>query len=126
MPSIRTQLFGLALGRLALGAVLVAKPASQLGATWVGDADAARPTSWMLLRAVGARDIALALGTLGAQRTGSPLKPWLLGATFADATDLVSTFVAGKSVPPKGRAAIAALAGGAIVQQTMLTRRVEA
>lgn len=125
MPSMRTQLFGLALGRLAIGAALVAKPQSQLGASWVGDAEAAKPTSAMLFRSVGARDIALALGTLGAHRTGSPLKPWLLGATLADATDLVGAFVAGKAVPVKGRVAIAVLAGGAIVQQLMIVRTVE-
>jgi hypothetical protein len=125
MPSVRTQLLGLALGRLAIGAALIAKPTSQIGSSWVGDADAARPTSAMLFRSIGARDVALALGTLGAQRTGSPLKPWLLGATFADAADLVATFAAGKAVPAKGRVAIAALAGGAIVQQLMIARTVE-
>lgn len=124
--SIRNQLLGLALGRLALGALLVAKPQGQIGQSWVGDDDAARPTSAVLFRAVGARDMALALGTLGAFRQGTPLKPWLLGATLADTADLVSTFAAGKAVPAKGRAAIALLAGGAIVQQLALTRRVEA
>jgi hypothetical protein len=123
--STRTQLLGLALGRLAIGAALVAKPQSRLGASWVGDADAARPTSHLLFRAVGARDMALALGTLGAFRQGTPLKPWLLGATLADTADLVSTFAAGKSVPVAGRVAIVALAGGAIVQQLALTRSVE-
>jgi len=124
--STRTQLLGLALGRLAIGAALVAKPQSPIGSSWVGDADAAKPTSHMLFRAVGARDMALALGTLGAFRQGTPLKPWLLGATLADTADLVSTLAAGRAVPRVGRVAVAAMAGGAIVQQLLLTRRVEA
>lgn len=70
--------------------------------------------------------MALGLGTLAAQRSGSPLKPWLLGATLADTVDLVATFAAGKAVPKQGKAAIALLAGGAIVQQLALAHSVEA
>src|SRR5215212_8625227 len=109
----RAMLTSLAAGRLAIGALLVAKPQGPVGTGWIGE-DAKRPTA------------ALALGTLGAQRTGSPLKPWLLGATLADAVDLVATFAAGSAVPKQGKALIALLAGGAIVQQLVLTRSVEA
>jgi len=116
----------LAAGRLAIGAALVAKPQSQVGAGWVGDEEATRPATALLFRSVGARDMALALGTLGAQRSGSPLKPWLLGATLADAVDLFATFAAGRAIPAKGKVAIALLAGGAIAQQLALSRRVEA
>jgi len=122
----RTMLTTLAAGRLVIGAALVAKPQSQVGAGWVGDEEAARPATALLFRSVGARDMALALGTLGAQRSGSPLKPWLLGATLADAVDLFATFAAGRAIPAKGKAAIALLAGGAIAQQLALLRRVEA
>ena len=114
----------LAAGRLAIGALLVAKPQGPAGTGWIGE-DAKRPTSAVPFRAVGARDMALALGTLGAQRTGSPLKPWLLAATLADAVDLVATFAAGNAVPKAGKATIALLAGGAIVQQLALVRSVE-
>jgi hypothetical protein len=121
----RTMLTALAAGRLAIGALLVAKPHSQVGTGWIGE-DAKRPSAAVPFRAVGARDMALALGTLGAQPTGSPLKPWLLAATLADATDLVATFAAGRAVPKAGKAMIALLAGGAIVQQLALARSVEA
>ncbi|HEX7291086.1 MAG TPA: hypothetical protein VF250_08180 [Conexibacter sp.] len=121
----RTMLTTLAAGRLAIGALLVAKPQGPAGTGWIGE-DAKRPTTAVPFRAVGARDMALALGTLGAQRSGSPLKPWLLAATLADTVDLVSTFAAGRAVPKAGKAAIALLAGGAIVQQLALTRSVEA
>jgi hypothetical protein len=123
--SSRTTLTTLAAGRLAIGALLVAKPQGPAGTGWIGE-DAKRPTSAVPFRAVGARDMALALGTLGAQRTGSPLKPWLLAATLADTVDLVATFAAGRAVPKAGKAMIALLAGGAIVQQLALTRSVEA
>jgi hypothetical protein len=121
----RTMLMGLVAGRLAIGAWLVAKPQSQVGTGWIGE-DAKRDSVAVAFRAVGARDMALALGTLGAQRSGSALKPWLLAATLADATDLVSTFAAGRAVPKSSKALIGLLAGGAIVQQLALTRSVEA
>jgi hypothetical protein len=121
----RTMLTTLVAGRLAIGALLVAKPQGPVGAGWIGE-EAERPTTALLFRSVGARDMALALGTLAAQRNGSPLKPWLLGATLADTVDLVATFAAGRAVPKAGKAAIALLAGGAIAQQLALTRTVEA
>ena len=121
----RTMLTALAVGRLSLGALLVAKPQGLVGSGWIGE-DAKRPTAALAFRSIGARDVALALGTLGAQRSGSPLKPWLLGATLADTVDLVATFAAGRAVPKAGKAAILLLAGGAIVQQLALTRSVEA
>jgi hypothetical protein len=122
----RTLLTTLAVGRLAIGAALVAKPQSQVGAGWVGGEEAKRPSTGLLFRSVGARDMALALGTLAAQRSGSPLKPWLLGATLADGVDLVATLTAGKAIPRAGKAAIVLLAGGAIVQQLAIARSVEA
>lgn len=121
----RATLTTLAVGRLAIGALLVAKPQSQVGTGWIGD-DAKRDSVAVAFRAVGARDMALALGTLATHRSGGPLKPWLLAATLADATDLVATFAAGKAVPTSSKAMIALLAGGAIVQQLALSRTVEA
>jgi len=119
------MLIGLVGGRLALGAWLVVKPQSLVGTGWIGE-DAKRESVAVPLRAVGARDVALALGTLSAQRTGGPLKPWLIAATLADATDLFATFAAGRAVPKASKALIGLLAGGAIVQQLALARSVEA
>jgi hypothetical protein len=123
--STRTVLTTLALGRLAIGAALTAKPASEVGAGWVGTDEANRPTTGLLFRSVGARDMALALGTLGAMREGGKLRPWLLGATLADVVDLAATLGAGKAIPARGKASIVALAGGAIVAQLALSRSVE-
>lgn len=123
--NVRAALTALAAGRLAIGAGLVGKPHSQLGTAWIGE-DAKRPTAAVALRAVGARDVALALGTLVAQRSGGPLRPWLLCASLADATDLAATFAAGKAVSARSKALIGLLAGGAIAQQLALARRVEA
>lgn len=121
--STRTRIVGLALGRLAIGAALVASP-RLLGEGWIGE-DARRPAGSLLLRAVGARDAALALGTLAALRSGGALKPWLIGASLADATDLLATLGAGKGLPMQARASIVPLAGGALVTQLAIARRAE-
>lgn len=123
--SPRTILTSIALGRLAIGAVLTAKPSSEVGAGWVGSAEAQRPTTSLLFRSVGARDMALALGTLGAMREGSRLRPWLLGATLADVVDLTATLGAGKAIPARGKASIVLLAGGAIAAQLALSRTLD-
>jgi hypothetical protein len=123
--SPRALLTSLAVGRLAIGAALTAKPASQAGAGWIGAEEAQRPAAGLLFRSVGARDMALALGTLGAMREGGRLRPWLLAATLADVVDLAATFAAGKTIPAKGRATIALFAGGAIAGQLALTRQLD-
>lgn len=121
----RTIAASVAIGRLAIGAALTAKPASEAGAGWVGTEEAQRPVTKLLFRSVGARDMALGLGTLGALRNGGALKPWLLGATLADITDLSATVASGGAIPAKGRVALVLLAGGAIVAQLAVSRSVE-
>jgi hypothetical protein len=121
----RTLLAATALGRLAIGAGLTSAPAKTFGPGWLGATEAQRPPSALLFRSVGARDMALALGTLGALRQGGALRPWLLGATLADAVDLVATFAAGRAVPARGRLVVALLAGGAVATQLKLARRLD-
>lgn len=122
----RTLIAGLALGRLAIGAALAAKPEGAFGAGWVGERTARKPAPTLLLRAVGARDAAVALGTLATLRVGGPLRPWLLAATLADVTDLLATFAAGDAVPVQGRVGVGVLAAGAAGAQLALVPRVTA
>lgn len=120
----RTLVAGIALGRLALGAALVAAPKKVVGPGWIG-AEAERPAAGVLLRAVGARDIALALGTLAALKQGSSLKPWVVGASIADGTDFFGTLAAGSAIPMQGRAGVGALAGGALGLQLGLLKALD-
>jgi hypothetical protein len=118
----RTAITGIALGRVKLGALMMIAPDKVVGAGWIGSAEASRPTSSLMIRAVGGRDVALGLGTLLALRQGASLKPWLIGASIADATDVVATALAGKAVPAQGKIAVLALGGGALVSQLALLR----
>lgn len=121
----RTIAAGVAIGRLAIGAALTAKPASEAGAGWVGTDEAQRPVTKLLFRSVGARDMALGLGTLAALRDGGKLRPWLLGATLADVADLLGTVGSGNAIPMKGRVSLVLLAGGAIVTQLAVSRSLD-
>lgn len=123
--SPRTLVTGIALGRLVFGVALVAAPRTAVGQGWIG-AEAQRPAAGVLLRAVGARDIALAVGTLIALKQGSSLKPWVLGGAIADGTDFVATLTAGQGIPLQGRASVGAIAGGALGAQLGLLKKLDA
>jgi hypothetical protein len=122
--SPRTLVTGIALGRLAIGAALVAAPRGPFGTGWIG-AEAERPAAGVLLRAVGARDVAIALGTLISLQRGTSLKPWVLGAAIADGTDFVGTLAAGQGIPMAGRVGVGAIAGGALGMQLGLLKALD-
>ncbi|MBB4661440.1 hypothetical protein [Conexibacter arvalis] len=121
--SPRTLVAGIALGRLALGAALLAAPRKVVGPGWIGG-EAERPAAGVLLRAVGARDLALAVGTLAALKQGSSLSPWIVGGALADGADFAATLAAGQAIPTQGRASVGLLAGGAFGAQLGLLRAV--
>jgi hypothetical protein len=101
------------LGRLAIGAGLIAAPGAVAGG-WVGGV-ADKREGQALAIAVGARDVALALGALRAIGAGHGAGGWLRGAMLADAADLVATLRARDALPPLAVPAVAALAGGSVV-----------
>jgi hypothetical protein len=109
----RALLTQLSLGRIALGATLIARPELATG-RWVGR-DGSRPGGQVLARGLGARDAALGAGTLTALRGGGPTTPWILGGLFSDATDLLATHTARERLPRGAAAMIYVLAGGALV-----------
>jgi hypothetical protein len=111
----RDLLTQLSMGRIAIGAVLMARPELVTG-PWLGK-DGRRPAVQMLGRAFGARDAVLGAGTLAAMRGGggAALRPWLLGGLAADAVDLTATHLARHDLPRHAAPLIYALAGGALV-----------
>jgi len=99
-----------ATARLLIGGGFLVAPGLAMR-PWIGDA-AAHPSARLLARAVGARDVALALGTLGAARRGA-LRPWLAAALLADATDLALTVAQRDRLPARGRL-VSAIAGAGV------------
>ncbi|MDQ6744461.1 MAG: hypothetical protein M3Z27_00335 [Actinomycetota bacterium] len=99
-----------ALGRILIGAGLLAKP-ELFTLSWIGS-DAKRAGPKVLSRALGARDLVLGAGTISSE--DRELQGWLLAATAADATDLLATVLAGEGVPLRGRVMVGGTAlGGA-------------
>ena len=110
-------------GRMAIGAALVLAP-RLAGPMWIGrDADSRAVN--VLARGLGARDVALGLGTAVALDRGAPVRGWLEGAALADGVDLVSTLLAGDSIPAGKRRAVLLIAGASLIACAALARVVD-
>ena len=118
----RSVALTLALGRAALGAVLLVSPA-RINTGWVGS-DAGRPGARVLGRAVGARDRARGLGAALALRGRAPARLWLLAGLVADLGDLGSTVGERSAMPRNGVLGVGALAGGSALLGGWLAQRV--
>jgi hypothetical protein len=110
-------------GRMAIGAALVVAP-RLAGPMWIGD-DASSRAVKLLARALGARDVALGLGTAVALDQGKPVRGWLEGAALADAVDLVATFAAGDSIPRGARRTVMLIAAASLATCVALSRALD-
>ncbi len=102
---------GFALGRIGFGLGLLAAP-ERVAAGWLGP-DADRPGARVAIRALGARDIALAGGAALSAQKGGATRPWLVGCAACDICDLAATLAAGDALSARGRWGTVALAGAA-------------
>lgn len=111
MSRTRTLTALFALGRLAVGAALVASP-DRVASGWLGE-DAGRPPVKIVIRALGARDVALSAGTLATLGDRDALRLWVAGAIVSDVCDVASTIVTpDTALPRNARWATIALGGG--------------
>jgi hypothetical protein len=108
---------------MAIGAALVVAP-RLAGPMWIGD-DANSRAVKLLARALGARDVALGLGTAVALDRGKPVRGWLEGAALADAVDLVATFAAGDSIPRGARRTVMLIAAASLATCAALARALD-
>jgi ribulose kinase len=113
---------GHAAGRAALGAALAVAP-GLVARAWVGR-DAPATGTRVITTAMGARDVGIGLGALGAIRAGRGTRPWLLAGVLADVADLVATVRARDELPPVGVAGVSALAAGSAAVGLWLAREV--
>jgi hypothetical protein len=60
---------------------------------------------------MGARDLALGLGTVRAVTQGHGAAPWVAAGVLADATDFLATWHARSHIPALGAAGVILLAG---------------
>ncbi len=100
MDGPRTLAYALSASRVVYGVAVLTRP-TRNGPSWIGPRAARRPASQVLTRAVGARDLALAGGTVAALRAGrnGEAARWMAAHAVADATDLTATAAARGRLP---------------------------
>jgi hypothetical protein len=101
----------LSLGRIVLGVAAVLAPNRFARALTAERNEGVAAT--FATRGLGARDVALGLGTLRALEGEGPVRPWLEAQALADASDTVSYLGGFKDLPPLRRLLGLAAAAGA-------------
>jgi hypothetical protein len=104
---------GYAAARIAIGVVATAYP-EKIGRTWIGEAADSPPTK-VILRGLGARDIALGAGTVEATTGSGDAAVWLGCSAMSDLCDLSATLIGRNSLPKNGVLITSALAGAGAV-----------
>jgi hypothetical protein len=88
---------GLAINRLLIGSLLTLFP-TRTARGWIAR-HSRNEGARLFARALGARDVGLAVGMLGALREGTPARPWAQAAVLADGVDFGATFAARHALP---------------------------
>jgi hypothetical protein len=121
----RDRARSLAFGRIALGAALLAAP-RLVGGPWIGFDAASGRGARVVLRALGARDVALGFGLKASLDRDAPTRGWLEAGVVADGADLAVTLSAGEDLPLRGRILVGTLAGSGLALGAWLARSAEA
>lgn len=89
-----------ATARIGIGVIATAYP-EKIGRTWIGP-NAESPNTKVILRGLGARDLALGAGTIDATLRNEGVATWLATSALADFGDLSATLVGREALPKKG------------------------
>jgi hypothetical protein len=122
-PSPRSVAAAVAAGRIGLGAALVLAP-GRMGAAWTGR-DGGRPAARVLAAGLGARDLAIGVGTAWGLVQGFGAGPWLWAGALTDAADCVAMLRARGSLPALRVAGAAAFAAGGALTGIWLARELD-
>ena len=109
--------------RMAYGAALAVAPAAT-GSKWIGG-DGARPATAAVLRALGAREVAIHAGAVAAALRDEPLRPWFLASMAGDCVDVVATAGAAGHVPDAAPLKTFAVAGGSALLSALLLTAID-
>lgn len=101
----------LGLGRVVLGGAAMIAP-RLFTRVWTGETEGST-TLPMAVRGLGARDVAIGVGTVVALENDGPVAPWLEAGAVADATDAFSTLTSWRRLPAFRRLGLLALEAGA-------------
>lgn len=107
---LATALF--ALSRVGFGVGLMARP-ERVASGWIGS-DAEREPVKLVVRGLGARDVALSAGTLASLGHEDRLAPWIAAAIACDLSDIAATLATpADALPGNARWGTVGLAGAA-------------
>lgn len=112
----------LARARMSIGVAAVAAPGFGARALSGRTESGIEP---VLTRMLGARDLALGMGTVIALDRGAPVRGWLEASAMADTADCVSSLLARSRMSPRAYAATVALASGSALLGVFLARRLD-
>lgn len=118
-----TLALSVARGRVAIGAAAVVSP--RLAARVLGGRAGSDGIAPLLARMLGARDVALGLGTIIALDRGKPVRGWLEGCALSDSVDCVACVLARENMPPVAFALAAGMGGASAVLGILLSRRLD-
>lgn len=113
---------GLGAGRAALGVALLVTPTLPTR-VWVGR-DAKRPAARLTTMALGAREVAIGLGTAQAVARGADARSWLQAGAFCDAVDAAMTVATRAEIPTSGAVIVTAMATSAATLGAWLAAKV--
>ena len=109
--------------RIAIGVVIVVAP--RFATKRMSANHKAEGVEPVFARMLGARDIALGLGTVLAVDKGTPVRGWLEGAALADTADCVSAALGHRRLSARAVKGTVALAGASAVAGALLARRLD-
>lgn len=118
-----TLAMSLARCRIAIGVAAVLAPG--LAARAMSGRRRSDGIAPVFARMLGARDVALGLGTVIALDRGGPVRGWLEGSALADTVDCVACVLARESLSPVAVAAAAGLGGASAILGALLSRRLD-
>ena len=96
----------LAVGRTLFGIGFLAAP-EEMSRGWIGRKAAKQGGTQLMVRALGARDLAIGLGALTAG--GDAVRSWAAAGVLSDGLDLVATLTA-DDIPETARIAVSVIA----------------
>ncbi len=109
--------------RIAIGLAAVVSPRLATRAmSGRGTPDGPGP---LFARMLGARDVALGLGTVIALDRGAPVRGWVEGSALADAADCVAAVLGRKDMSPLAFRATVGLGGASALLGAFLSRRLD-
>ena len=109
--------------RIAIGLAAVVAPG--LATRVLGGRRASAGIAPLFARMLGARDIALGLGTVIALDKGTPVRGWIEGAALADTVDCAACVLARDEMAPSVFGAAAGLGAASAILGVFLSRRLD-